>query len=70
MTYTKDDIRELCKRYGLGITLIRKVINYYDSYEDVVKVLGDISRSSLITDWRRSLFDAYLDSHPEMRREK
>ena len=69
MTYTKENIKEYCQKYGLGLSIIRKVCNYYDSEEDVYKVLNDLSHSSTITDYRDSLFDAYLDNNPEMKRQ-
>lgn len=68
MTYTIENIRELRRRYGLGLALIKKVCKYYDSWDDVFKVLADLSGSLVIMDGP-DIFDAYLENHPEMKRE-
>ena len=68
MIKTKEEIFELRRRYGQGLALVRRVCEYYDNDDDINKVLSDFSRSLLILDSKRSLFDAYLEEHPEMRR--
>ena len=68
MIKTKAAIFELRRRDGQGLALVRRVCEYYDNDDDINKVLSDFSRSLLILDSKRSLFDAYLEEHPEMRR--
>ena len=68
MIKTKEEIFELRRRYGQGLALVRRVCEYYDNDDDINKVLSDFSRSLLILDSKRSLFDAYLENHPDMRR--
>ena len=68
MVKTKEEIFELRRRYNQGLALIRQVCEYYDNDEDICKVLSDFSGSMLILDSKRSLFDVYLENHPEMRR--
>ncbi len=70
MVKTKEEIFELRRRYGQGLALIRQVCEYYDNDEDICKVLSDFSRSMLILDSKRSLFDVYLENHPDMRRNR
>ena len=70
MVKTKEKIFELRRRYGQGLALIRQVCEYYDNDDDIDKVLSDLSRSMLILDSKRSLFDVYLENHPEMRRNR
>ena len=68
MVKTKEEIFELRRRYGQGLALVRRVCKYYNNDNDINKVLSDFSRSLLILDSKRSLFDDYLENHPEMRR--
>jgi len=70
MVKTKEEIFELRRRYNQGLALIRQVCEYYDNDEDICKVLSDFSGSMLILDSKRSLFDVYLENHPDMRRNR
>lgn len=68
MVKTKEEIFELRRRYGQGLVLVRRFCEYYDNDDDINKVLSNFSRSMLILDSKRSLFDTYLEDHLEMRK--
>lgn len=61
------EIRELARRYGLGLALTRKVCEYFDDDVDIETVLSDLSHSSLITD-SGDIFASYLENHLEMKK--
>lgn len=67
MEKSVQEIKELARRYGLGLALIRKVCAYFDSDYEIKNVLSDLSHSSIITD-SSDIFSAYLDNHPELRK--
>jgi len=66
MEKTSNEIKAMHQRYGLGLTLIRKVCAYYDDEEDVHKALSDLSHSLIVMD--ADVFSSYLENHPEMKR--
>lgn len=67
MEKSVQEIKELARRYGLGVALTRKVCEYFDTDEEINSVLRDLSHSSIITD-SGDIFASYLENHPEMKK--
>jgi hypothetical protein len=63
------EVKELVRKYGLSLALTKKVCEYFKSEDEINEVLSELSHSNLITDSKKSLFDIYLENHPERRKD-